>query len=972
MTMLLLTNPAQAAPSNETLSFSARLKSSTGAIVADGYYNIRFKLYSQASGGSAVWTETYHDANGASEGQDYRIKVANGYFSVKLGSLEQFTGVDWSGDLFLTMDVGGTALIADWDGEMDPRIQLSAVPYALNAQRLGGKTADQFLQVGSGVQDLGNETSIAINKTGSGDLMQFKSSGTDVFTLSGSGSITLGAAADQSISVADSSATAGHNLTLAAGSATSGDNAGGNLVLQAGNGSGTGSDGVITMASDVTVGAGNTITMVGGATSMRPASPSEGTIFYDTDTKQLLVYADSKWQPLNGGGTSTATKVVAASDSPQAIKNTADFVADGTADQVEINAAISGLSSSGGSVYLAEGTYNIAAPVVIDKVGTTLSGSGSGTVLLRQYDGLDSTDGVVTLMANDLIVEKLKIDGNKSLYTSGNNNGIISSSMRSNITISGTTVTNGGGTGILTQWNVLGGNGYGKRWNINDNIITANNNSGIAITRAQSSITNNYVSNNTQDGITTTLCEALPETSLISHNHVLSNGNTGITTTCVSTVVTNNITASNLYGIWVSSQYATVSSNSIRTNQTGIRVGGVGDVNIMNNNFADNTGLVIYIQAPKVRIESNTISIPSGASGFTMNNERDDIVVSDNTVHNYSINNVVPIKGDNSVVTSNRFVSLTGSGNAIALTSTANNTHISDNVLTGYSTTGIEDLGTGTTYSNQLDASGNLVNRSSGGFDVQTSAGSDAMTIDATTGDVAVAGTLEAGSIETASVDTSSAGSLALAANNATSVTIGSSDTAATLLVLDTKTDTGDPTGVNGAMYYNADAGKFRCYQAGSWVDCVTPLPVSKVVDSTVNISDTPGDVTGLSFSLAANTKYYYKFVIMNDSDTSNNGIGFGITAPGDVVTSNWCANTNTSKDSNESDQPGIGTYCGTDDVYTLVEGVDTPSNSRVTNIEGYLETGVSTGNLQLRAQADFSSGQTIREGSFGILQIVQ
>ena len=45
-------------------------------------------------------------------------------------------------------------------------------------------------------------------------------------------------------------------------------------------------------------------------------------------------------------------------------------------------------------------------------------------------------------------------------------------------------------------------------------------------------------------------------------------------------------------------------------------------------------------------------------------------------------------------------------------------------------------------------------------------------------------------------------------------------DTTGTLLVLDTKTDTGDPSGVNGGMYYSADSAKFRCYENGSWKNC--------------------------------------------------------------------------------------------------------------------------------------------------------
>jgi len=41
------------------------------------------------------------------------------------------------------------------------------------------------------------------------------------------------------------------------------------------------------------------------------------------------------------------------------------------------------------------------------------------------------------------------------------------------------------------------------------------------------------------------------------------------------------------------------------------------------------------------------------------------------------------------------------------------------------------------------------------------------------------------------------------------------------LLVLDTKNTAGDPTGVNGGMYYNSNTSKFRCYEANAWTDCI-------------------------------------------------------------------------------------------------------------------------------------------------------
>ncbi len=71
------------------------------------------------------------------------------------------------------------------------------------------------------------------------------------------------------------------------------------------------------------------------------------------------------------------------------------------------------------------------------------------------------------------------------------------------------------------------------------------------------------------------------------------------------------------------------------------------------------------------------------------------------------------------------------------------------------------------------------------------------------------------------SFDRSTAGTLIMGSTNATSITLGTSNTTGTLLVLDTKTDAGDPTGANGGMYYNSNAGKFRCYEGGAWKDCI-------------------------------------------------------------------------------------------------------------------------------------------------------
>lgn len=78
---------------------------------------------------------------------------------------------------------------------------------------------------------------------------------------------------------------------------------------------------------------------------------------------------------------------------------------------------------------------------------------------------------------------------------------------------------------------------------------------------------------------------------------------------------------------------------------------------------------------------------------------------------------------------------------------------------------------------------------------------------------------------------------------SASQVVIGTSDTTGSVLVLDTKTDAGDPTGTNGAMYYSSNSGKFRCYQAGTWADCITS-PGGATLQSAYNASGTPATIT--------------------------------------------------------------------------------------------------------------------------------
>ncbi len=178
---------------NEQLNFQARLLDDTGAVVPDGFYNLRFKVYQDGDGcevsgtspcsGTLEWTETRVSTD--------KVRVKNGYFSVYLGSVTPFgNDVDWNQDtLWLSIDVGGTAS-PSWDGEMLPFTRFSATPYAKNAKKLGGLSKDELIQLGQASLQVDSTTngSIGINKTGAtGDILKLQRGGSDVLVLDNAG-----------------------------------------------------------------------------------------------------------------------------------------------------------------------------------------------------------------------------------------------------------------------------------------------------------------------------------------------------------------------------------------------------------------------------------------------------------------------------------------------------------------------------------------------------------------------------------------------------------------------------------------------------------------------------------------------------------------------------------------------------------------------------------------------------------------
>jgi parallel beta-helix repeat protein len=837
---------AEAAPGiNQQMNFQGRLLTSQGATVPDGYYNMQFKIYQDGTGtvagnpsGTLKWTESWLNT------ESHGVQVKNGYMSLQLGSITSLSSVDWNQDtLWLSINVGNTNTTCtpftscSGDGEMLPMKRLSSTPYAFNAGKLAGLSAAQFLQLAQGVQtEAGtNTSSIAINKTGTGgNFLNLQASGVDVFSISNAGDITFGNNVDHSIAVTTAAAnTAGTSLSISGGTAGTGASAltGGNLTLQGGNGGGTGGNGgnlvldagaaasggtggtviiggtnasSISLGQDTVVTAGNSLTIAGGTTGTRPSSPTEGMIYYDTDTKQLLVYSNGKWQ----ADRSDASKIVAANNSSAAQKTSADYVASGTNDHTTIQSALD--AAAGGKIYLLEGTYNVTDTIKIPN-NTALVGAGRNTLIqLGNING--QTKNVIeqqdtgTTTPEGITIRDLRIDGDSTTNATGTMHGIALAYVGGG---SGSTARNGA---TISNVHVLNMRTYGIYLNnspngtLTGNTIQGNAGTGIYMSASNRlNVTNNTIQSNAGSGIWL----AGSQYDVISANNIITNGGAGIGLNGSS--ANNTISDNNLYNNTGSSTNSSISlassnSNHVTSNTindtagTGyaISVDSASATNYLSDNIFSGTGATSISDASATTTYANQSRAANGGQLTNRTTNNGEAF----TVQNATGANIFAVDTTNSQVTL---------GNA----STAGKLTLSD----GSSNTGTIVVGA---------LSGNYT------YTIPTTAANDSFCLvtlnncaaDSTlfiqnqnaaaqaTANYWISGTGRAdGGIATTTVDTATSSALSLGTTTATGVTIGRSSTVTT---------------INGKLAITLDT------TDGTTITCQNPSGYLSVCDSSV------------------------------------------------------------------------------------------------------------------------------------------
>ncbi len=453
------TDRAFAAPS-DTLNFQARLLSASGSIVPDGNYSITFNIYEDLVGGSSLWTETWNSGTA-------QVSVKAGYLSVYLGTHTSFPDLDWSDDKFLTMNVNG-------DGEMSPRLKLTAVPFAFSAEQLGSRTEDEFVQLNPGATpQVVNTTNsaIAVNQAGSGNVLQLQSGGSDVLVINNSGDATFSgdvSAVNGDFSgtlTVDDLATFSGGATIASGQQFT--NAGSSLftAIAISNISGGGvigtAEATVDVASTFNINqttAGQTLTLP------TPTDTTAGRVVYINNVgseafamygvtissarSQAYIWNGSNWVGTNIDGAGSGVTGVGSLDG--AAKNAsgatvaANLIYLQTADDT-----YAGLVSTAAQTFAGAKTFNgqIIASAGID-LGTEILQGTSATINFDNFD-VDA-DGDVTL-AGDLAVNGGNITSTGALnITSGGALVVGATGQTTTVRGSVTTITsNGAGNSII-------------------------------------------------------------------------------------------------------------------------------------------------------------------------------------------------------------------------------------------------------------------------------------------------------------------------------------------------------------------------------------------------------------------------------------------------------------------------------------------------------------------------------------------
>jgi hypothetical protein len=748
---------ATAAPSTY-LNFQARLRTSSGSIVADGNYNIEFKLYDVSSGGTALWTETRTTGD--------RVRVVNGYMTANLGSVTAFPGtIQWGEQHWITMNIGGTAVGPVWDGEMNPRLQLTAVPFAFKA-------------------DSANNV----------------------------------ASANTNAASTNSSA-----VTIQSGNASGATSNSGNITIDTGTATGT--------TGTISLGAVNSSSLILGRSGLTTLNNGSLTVaqnlLVDTDTLSVDATNNSVGIGLAAPGT---TRLVVTNGTTT---NQIFSLRDNTSEVLGV--------ANGGAVTFKNETDSVAAFVI------QRAASGGTLLTIDTSTVSGSRNGILTVG---------EVDANATLFvldtktTAGDPSGIDGAMYYNSSTNKFRCYENGAwrdcnsftDTGTETYLTdtaddfVLGGNTPAAGSLFVD--VSAGSlrvgNSSLAGSLVVSDGSSNTVTLQTASfGQNTTITIPDPVSAsdticLVIMNNCGSAGN--ITSThqaYLNDVATGSSTTA--MGLQTFTTATAVSITAVQTEFVAARAGSFRACTLMNATTVTAGTISIRFRKNGADVSTNNYCTLN-----TTTNRRTSSIISAGveTFNAGDTIGVALIKASYTGSTAHDFSATF----TVEYHNTSGGGLVAGDVLNGGQTSGALVLGTDTANSLTLETNNAAI--------ATFSSMGQATFTNSTNSTTAFQIQNSGGTNELFSVDTT---------NNRVYVGDSTADSTGTTLILDTKNTAGDPTGLNGAMYYNSNTAKFRCYENSVWRDCMVS---AGTIDSQTKTANGFSIVGGVIYMQTADDTY--------------------------------------------------------------------------------------------------------------------
>jgi hypothetical protein len=183
------------------MNYQGRLADAAGTAKPDGLYNMKFRIYSAASGGTLLWSEGRETTN--------RVAVTNGQFSVQLGEVTPIPSSVFSSDnTYFEVELPSPATVtcstaacgSYTEGAMTPRQPVASSAYAMNADTLDCyKTSDFSVGganntfTGTNLFKLSSASAVSIQDNGGASLFAANTSTMQVVVGSASNGIVLSA-----------------------------------------------------------------------------------------------------------------------------------------------------------------------------------------------------------------------------------------------------------------------------------------------------------------------------------------------------------------------------------------------------------------------------------------------------------------------------------------------------------------------------------------------------------------------------------------------------------------------------------------------------------------------------------------------------------------------------------------------------------------------------------------------------------